>query len=149
MAAGLTYFLIEEKAYPDVLVDKFKRFKIVAEATLGVAKGHRGATSEINAHIPRTVLAQRRRLMQPTITHPWKCERRNPHQPNRPTAKQSRQRVCFFFDDKRNGKKCCKGCARDFKHFNTVYEPSWRPVQLHVFAVLKMISITSNLCLRC
>ena len=78
MAAGLTYFLIEEKAYPDVLVDKFKGFKIVAEATLGVAEVHRGATSEFNAQIPRTVLAQRRRLMQPTTTHPWKWGHRNP-----------------------------------------------------------------------
>ena len=41
--------MIHEKDYPDVFVDNFKGFKIVAEATLGVTKGDRGATSEINA----------------------------------------------------------------------------------------------------
>ena len=148
MATELTYFLIEETDYPDVFVDKFKGFNIVAEATLGVAKGYRGATSEVNAQIPRTVLAQRRRLMQPTTTPPWKWEHRKPHQPSRPKANQSRKRVCFF-EDKRNGKRCCKGSACDFKHLNTMYEPSWRPVQLHLFAVLKLISILSNLCLKC
>ena len=97
VATELTYFLIEEKDYPDVFVDKFKGFKIVAEATLGVAKGYRGATSEVNAQSsPCTVITQRRRLIQPTTTPPWKWEHRNPHQPSRPHANQSRQRVYFF-----------------------------------------------------
>ena len=94
MATELTCFLIEEKDYPDVFGDKFKGFKIVAEATLGVAKGYRGATSEVNVQIPSTVLAQRRRLMLHTTIPPLKWEHRNPHQPK---AKRPRKRgVCFF-----------------------------------------------------
>ena len=96
MASELTYFLIEETDYPDAFCDKFKGFNIVAEATLGVTKGYRGATSEINVQIPSTVLAQRRRLMLHTTTPPLKWEHRNPHQPSRPHANQSRQRVYFF-----------------------------------------------------
>ena len=48
MASELTYFLIEETDYPDVFCDKFRGFNIVAEATLGDAKGYCGATSEIS-----------------------------------------------------------------------------------------------------
>ena len=98
VATDLTYFLIEEKDYPDVFGDKFKGFKIMSEATLGVAKGYRGAASEVNVQIPSTVLAQRRRLMLHATTPPWKWEHRNPHQPSRPNANQSRQRVYFFED---------------------------------------------------
>ena len=96
VATELTYFLTEEKDYPDAFGDKFKWFKIVAEATLGVAKGYRGATPEVNAQIPSTVLTQRSRLMMHTTTPPWKWEHRNPHQPTRPRAIQSCKRgVCF------------------------------------------------------
>ena len=132
VATELTYFLIEEKDYPDVFGDKFKGFKIVAEATLGVAKGYRGATSEVNVQIPSTVLAQRRRLMLHTTTPPLKWEHRNPHQPK---AKRPRKRGVCFFEDKRNGKRCRDGSACDFKHLNTMYEPSWRPVQFHCLQI--------------
>ena len=91
VATELTYFLIEETDYPDLFGDKFKGFKIVAEATLGVAKGYRSATSEVNAQIPSTVLTQRRRLMLHTTTPPWKWARRNPHQPNHPEANPPRK----------------------------------------------------------
>ena len=70
MATELTYFLIEEKDYPDVFGDKFKGFKIMSEATLGVAKAYRGATSEVNVQIPSTVIAQRRRPMLRATTPP-------------------------------------------------------------------------------
>ena len=131
MASEQSYFLIEESDYPDVFGEKFKGFNIVAEATVGVAKGYRGATSEFSMQIPSTVLAQRRRLMLRAITPPLKWEHRNLPQPSRPMAKQSHKRGVCFFEDKRNWKRCRKGSACDSKHLNTVYQPSWRPTQFH------------------